>query len=263
MNAKKYLWVLISLLFLVALCMIFLFHLKSDTIKMGDYTGIKASGMLRVVMEYNASDYYVSGDSITGAQYELCKFISRKSGLELNISFENNLEASITKLLNKEVDIISQSIPITTGDKEVMAFTIPIKQSKQVLVQRKKASENDSSYINSQIQLAHKTIYLPQGSPTKLRIKNLSEEIAEPIYVKEIDHYSQEHILYMVAFGDIDYAVVDYEIASKNRNKFPEIDMNIDISFSQLQAWAVRKESPILLDSLNVWISEYQSLSLR
>ncbi|MDR0546659.1 MAG: glutamine ABC transporter substrate-binding protein, partial [Dysgonamonadaceae bacterium] len=32
-----------------------------------------------------------------------------------------------------------------------------------------------------------------------------------------------------------------------------------DISFTQLQAWAVRKSSPVLLDSLNVWMTEYIS----
>jgi membrane-bound lytic murein transglycosylase MltF len=64
----------------------------------------------------------------------------------------------------------------------------------------------------------------------------------------------------MVAYGEADYAVVDKEIALKNALLFPHLDVNTDISFTQLQAWAIRKEAPVLLDSLNRWIADYQSL---
>jgi membrane-bound lytic murein transglycosylase F len=37
-----------------------------------------------------------------------------------------------------------------------------------------------------------------------------------------------------------------------------EIDVETDISFTQLESWAVRKESPILLDSLDSWLSRYR-----
>ena len=258
MKTRKFAWILIVLLALVILSMIFLsLFIRQSSEVIRDYPEIKASGTLSIAMEYNASDYYVQGDSIAGIQYELYKFISQKSGLELNIILENNLEASIHDLKTRTVDVIARNIPITEENRAILAFTIPLTQSKQVLIQRKKELGNDSVYISTQIGLANKTIYLPQGSLAKLRIKNLSEEIAEPIHIKEIAEYAQEQILYMVALGEIDYAVIDKEIATRNQHKFPEIDMNVDISFTQLQAWAVRKESPILLDSLNVWITEY------
>jgi Predicted soluble lytic transglycosylase fused to an ABC-type amino acid-binding protein len=258
MTAKKYLWLLIILFILVVSTMGHLFQLNSKPIKEKDYPEIKAFGALQVVMEYNTSDYYVEGNSIAGVQYELCKYISQRSGLELNIRLENNLDTSIKDLQNKTVDIIARNIPITIENREILAFTVPVTQNKQVLIQRITESEKDSVYIANQIELAHKTIYLPEGSPAKFRIKNLSEEIAEPIYIKEIKEYAQEQLLYMVALGEIDYAVIDKDIALKNKVKFPEIDMYLDISFTQLQAWAVRKNSPILLDSLNTWIRDYQ-----
>ena len=258
MNTKKFMWVLIFLLILVILTMISLSRLELSFFnKAKDYPEIKKSGILHVDMEYNTSDYSILEDSIIGIKYELCKYISQRSGLELNIILENNWETSILDLKNKTVDLIARNIPITEENRQVIAFTIPVTQNKQVLIQRKKELENDSVYIASQIGLAGKTVHLAKGSPAKLRIKNLSEEIAEPIYIEEIADYSQEQILSMVASGEIDYAVIDKEIATRNRKKIPEIDMNIDISFTQLQAWAVRKDSPILLDSLNIWIAEY------
>ena len=59
----------------------------------------------------------------------------------------------------------------------------------------------------------------------------------------------------MVAKGDIDYAVCDQQIARLSKKQYPEIDIDTDISFTQLQSWAVRKYSPDLLDSLNYWFA--------
>jgi membrane-bound lytic murein transglycosylase MltF len=66
----------------------------------------------------------------------------------------------------------------------------------------------------------------------------------------------------MVARGDIDYAVCDQRIAEIAKSRFPEIDIKTDISFTQLQSWAVRKESTILLDSLNSWFGTIRDAGL-
>lgn len=221
-----------------------------------DYSEIKESGVLRVGMEYGESGYYPAGDSFDETQYKLCEYISQKAGLELVIVSENNIERNINNLLQKKIDIIASNLSITTDRRKYLDFTIPINQSKYVLIQRKKEQVNDSVFISSQIELAHKTVFLMRNSLAKLRIENLSEEIAEPIYINEIEESNPKQILHEISLGNIDYAVLDKEVASRYQLMFPEIDTHIDISFAQLQAWAVRKDSPILLDSLNVWLSE-------
>ena len=40
--------------------------------------------------------------------------------------------------------------------------------------------------------------------------------------------------------------------------KLPEIDIATDISFTQIESWVVRIDSPVLLDSLNSWLSRYK-----
>ena len=223
-----------------------------------DFQEIQASGVLNVVIEYNSVDYYVSGDSIAGLQHELCQYIENRSGLTVNIQLENNLDVCIKGLNDETYDIIARNIPITNENKEFLAFTIPITQNKQVLIQRKSLEEDSVPFIRSQIDLAYKNIYVPINSPSILRLRNLSEEIAEPIFVEEIEDYSAEQLIYMVAGEEIDYAVVGKELAEKNALLFPNIDSSIDISFTQLQAWAVRNSSPVLLDSLNVWIADFK-----
>jgi len=223
-----------------------------------DFQEIKESGVLNVVIEYNSVDYYVSGDSIAGLQHELCQYIENSSGLTVNIQLENNLGVCIRGLEDETFDIIARNIPITNENKEFLSFTIPITQNKQVLIQRQPLFDNSLLFIRNQIDLARKEVYVPKNSPSILRLQNLSEEIAEPIFIEEIEDYSAEQLIYMVAHKVIDYAVVDKELAEKNKLLFPEIDSSIDISFTQLQAWAVRNSSPILLDSLNLWIADFK-----
>jgi membrane-bound lytic murein transglycosylase MltF len=227
-----------------------------------DFEEIRKEGILRVVTSYNSLDYHISGDTIEGFQYDLCKMVEKRSGLVVEIYLENNLETCIQGLLNQEYDVIARNIPITTENRNWLIFTNPVMYSKQVLAQRKQ-EYNDAPLIRNQLELAKKILYIPQNSPGILRLKNLSEEIADTIFIWEEIQYDSEQLLYMVAKGDIDYAVVDREIASKNKDNLPEIDFETDISFTQLQAWALRKDSPVLLDSLNIWLNEKGARNFR
>jgi membrane-bound lytic murein transglycosylase MltF len=228
---------------------------KNDSLR--DFPDIEKGGTLNIVTEYNSVDYYECRDTIAGLQYDLCKYIEQRSGLAVEIFIENNLDACIKGLENYTYDVIARNIPITNENKEQLSFTVPISQSKQVLVQRKPTKDDTIPLIRNQIDLAGKVVYAPQNSSGILRLRNLSEEIAETIHIQEIEEYSAEELIYMVAWKEIDYAVVEKELALKNKDSFPVIDVETDISFTQLQAWAVRKTSPVLLDSLNRWISDF------
>ncbi len=255
MNTRKLTRLYIFLLFIVIATMVllWLFSTKKENTPR-DYPQIAQEGVLRIVTEYSTVGYYVSGDTIEGFQYELSKAIEKISGLTVEIHLENNLEKSIEGLNNQTYDIIARNIPITTENRHLLAFTEPITLSRQVLVQRTAKANHNIPPIRNQIELARKTLHIPQNSPSLLRLHNLEEEIADTIYIQEDSLYSDELLIYQVAEGDIDYAVVDYEIAAKNKKDFPQIDIQTDISFTQLQAWAVRKNSPALLDSLNKWL---------
>ena len=95
-----------------------------------------------------------------------------------------------------------------------------------------------------------------------MRLQNLGHEIGDTIYVVEDELYSTEQLMIMVAKGDIDYAVCDQQIARMTQKKLPEVDILTGVSFTQLQSWAVRKDSPVLLDSLNSWLQQIKDSGL-
>ena len=92
------------------------------------------------------------------------------------MSFNQRLEG----LANGTYDVVAYGIPATSELKDSLLLTSPIILSKQVLVQRK-VGENDSLAIRSQLDLAGKTLNVVKGSPSILRIRNLSNDIGDTI----------------------------------------------------------------------------------
>lgn len=255
----KQLLILFAFLLLVAILIIY--SLSNGLMKSKrDLPEIMTAGKLNVVTEYSSIDSQMNGDSVDGLQNDLLQFIAKRSGLNIKIFFEKDLKTAVRKLESNDYDIIAQSIPVTTENKKYLTFTVPVTQSKQMLVQRKRNDADSVLFISNQLDLANQTIYVTSNSPVILRLRNLAEEIAEPIHIKEIPDYAQEQLINSVDQRKIDYAVVDKEIILKDAALFPELDFSIDISFTQLQAWAIRKTSPVLLDSLNNWITAFKLL---
>ena len=251
MNIKRLLILLVTLLIINS---IIIWKPKKAV---RDLPEIMTDNILNVVTDYNSINFQEIDYSLTGFQYELCQYIFQRSGLTIQHFFENDLGTAIRKLENNIYDVIAQNIPVTIENKKYLTFTVPVGQGKQVLVQREKNNTDSVLFISNQLDLANQTIYVTRNSSAILRLKHLAEEIAEPIYIKEIPGYTSEQLINSVAQKDIDYAAVDKEIVLKNANILPELDCSTDISFTQLQAWALRKTSPVLLDSLNVWITAF------
>lgn len=261
MKSKKLLYLYFFLLALAVVTMTMLWNIKNKYTPR-DYPEIENEGILRIITEYNQTGYYISGDTIEGFQYELSQAIAELSGLDVHIKLEMSLPTSFDELNTQHCDVIARNIPITSEIKEMYLFTEPVILNKQVLVQRTATANNDTLPIRNHLELARKTLYIPKDSPAKLRIRNLEKEIGDTIHIVEDELYSSEQLIIMVAKGDIDYAVCEQAVAQKALQQFPEIDIDTDISFTQLQSWAVRKDSPILLDSLNSWFNQIREKGL-
>lgn len=224
-----------------------------------DYAAIRASGVLRAVTEYNSVSYHADGDSLTGFHYELLHAFAREKGLKAEITPEMSFGERLQGIKEGRFDILANSTVVTSESKDSLLFTRPILLSKQVLVQRKARDEHDTLFIRSQLQLAHKTVHLVKDSPAAQRIRHLSDEIGDTIYIREIEKYGPEQLLALVAAGDIDYAVCDENMARSSLADFPQLDIHMAISFSQFYSWGVSKHAPVLLDTLNAWLDTYLS----
>lgn len=224
-----------------------------------DFEEIMVSGELNVVTDYNTIGYFVSGDTISGFQLEMMQALENEWGIKVNLFLENSLEANLEGLLKQQFDLVARSIPVNTELKERIAFTAPITFNKQVLVQRKTEYNDSIEPIRQHLDLAKRTIHVANDSPAIFRLNNLSHEIGDTIFIVEDPTYEVEQLVMMVAAGDIDFTICDEKVASRLARTLPEIDIETDISFTQLESWAVRDDSPVFLDSLNNWLTRFKT----
>jgi membrane-bound lytic murein transglycosylase MltF len=222
-----------------------------------DFSAIKASGVIHVATEYNKLSFYVDSDTVAGFNYQLIEAFAHDMGLRPDIHLVMSEKERLNGLNNGTYDLVACNLQTTSILKDSLLLTSPIILTRQVLVQRKKGTEK-APYINSQLDLAKKTLNVPQDSPSILRIRNLSNEIGDTIYVHEIKKYGSEQLMYMVAHGDIDYAVCDENIARTYAKNLPEIDIHTAISFTQFYSWGTNKKSPVLCNKLNAWLAKYR-----
>lgn len=256
MPSKKILIIVISILILSALVLwVFVFR-KNTSSSPKDFSQIKKDGVIHFVTDYSSVGYFVSGDTIAGFNYELIELLKSQIPFKIEIMLEASLDKSIEGIQAGKYDILARNIPVTSELRETLSFTEPVAQNRQVLIQRKKEFNDDIEPIRSHLNLAKKTLHVSMNSPAILRIRNLSHEIGDTIYIEENEIYGAEQLAMLVAAREIDYAVCDERVAAKVAISLPEIDYNTLIGFTHFEAWAVNEQSPVLLDSLNVWIKE-------
>ena len=231
-----------------------------------DFEEIVKTDTLRALVSTNHIDYFIYQGRPMGFQLEILEQFAKYHNLELQIIVENNIDKGLEMLMNRDCDILAQSIIITTEGDLIYEYTVPIRQTKQVLVQRKPTgyelmtyNQIEDSLIRALDKLDSKTLYAHKGSVSLVSLQNLSNEIVENFYVVEIDSISPEQIISYVSSGVFDYAVCDEYIAKIAQSYYPNIDIKTDLSFPQNIAWGVRPESVILLDSLNAWLEEFKT----
>lgn len=221
-----------------------------------DYEAIVREGTIRVATEYNSVGFHVQGDTLAGFHYDLIQAFAREKGLKAEITPMMTFGERLEGLERGRYDLIAYDIPSTNELKDSILLTHPVLLSKQVLVQRR--ALKDSTGIRSQLDLAGRTVYVVKGAPSIFRIRNLAGEIGDTIYIKEIEKYGPEQLISLVAHGEIDYAVCDETLAQAAADSLPQIDIDTPVSFTLFYSWGVSKQSPALLDTLNVWIDRFR-----
>lgn len=255
---KKIFIILSPLIIIVAGIIFYLISGITDKFVERDYGELEKKGSVNIVTNFDPIGYFVSSDTVAGYNHDLLKALQRYTSLHFNISIENSLDKSFEGLKDGKYDIIARNIPINSNLKNDYSFTKPTVYNKLVLVQRKADYNDGVEPIRNHLKLAKKLIYIPKDSPSKLRLNNLQHEIGDTIYIKEDSIYEAGQLALMVAASEIDFTVCDSRTAETLLSKIPELDINTDIGFTHLEAWAVRTKSPVLLDSLNTWINDFK-----
>lgn len=228
-----------------------------------DLDSIKSRGYLNVIIDNNSISYFLYRGQPMGYDYELLKLFAKSLNVSLKIHVISGIGRAIAKLNRGEGDILAFPLTVTKKRTKHLAFTKPHFLSYQVLVQRKpdnwqrlNLDQINDSLIRDPTELIGKEIHVLRQSAFVDRLENLSEEIGGDIIIKQDSATAEtESLIQRVAAGNIELTVADHAMAAVNAAYYPNLDINTVLSLPQQISWAVRKNSPLLLQAVNDWLT--------
>ncbi|CDB10331.1 transglycosylase SLT domain protein [Bacteroides sp. CAG:633] len=215
---------------------------------------IKDSGELVVLTLYSSTSYFNYRGQEMGFQYELGEQFAKSLGVKLKVKVARNVHDLIHKLLAGEGDLIAYNLPITKEWKDSVTYCGEEIITHQVVVQRNNGKERPLKDVT---ELIGKDIYVKPGKHYE-RLVNLDKELGGGIHIHKVssDSITMEDLITQVSQGKISYTIADNDVARLNRTYYPNLNIQLSISFDQRASWAVRKSSVQLAEAANRWHKE-------
>lgn len=212
-----------------------------------------------IAIEMSPMTYTFSGDTAVGFEYEVMKEIARRHNLPVVFHPFAPLEYAFDGLDKGDFDMVIASVPATKKISDLFLITDDIYLDRQVLVTHCDSCNNpNKSEIPAQMRLLEDTVWVADSSPIISRLRNLSHEMGDTIYVETRPGYTSEHLVILTAKGEIRQAVVNETVARRLAEQYPDIDISTPVSLNQFQPWVLNKNKTELRDSLNVWIARFK-----
>ena len=227
---------------------------SSDSTDKNDLQQIKDSGELVVLTLYSSTSYFNYRGQDMGFQYELSEQFAKSLGVKLKIKVARNTHDLIRKLLAGEGDLIAYNLPITKEWKDSVTYCGEEIITHQVVVQRNNGKERPLKDVT---ELIGKDIYVKPGKHY-YRLVNLDKELGGGILIHKVtnDSITMEDLITQVAQGKIPFTIADNDVARLNKTYYPNLNIQLSVSFDQRSSWAVRKSSVQLAAAANQWHKE-------
>ena len=219
-----------------------------------DLPQIKDSGDLVVLTLYSSTSYFIYRGQEMGFQYELSGQFAKSLGLKLRIEVANSVDELIRKLLAGEGDMIAYNLPVTKEWKDSLIYCGEDIITHQVIVQQGKGKQKPLKDVT---ELIGKDIYVKPGKNYD-RLVNLNNELGGGIQIHKVttDSITTEDRITQEAQGKIPFTVADNDLAKLNKTYYPNLNIDLSISFDQRSSWAVRKDCPELAAAATKWHEE-------
>jgi membrane-bound lytic murein transglycosylase F len=229
-----------------------------------DFDDIKKDGVLRALVIYSSTSYFLYRGEPMGFEYELLKRLADDLDLKLELVVSDDLDSEFEVLNRGDVDIIAHGMTITNQRKWEVDFTEYLYLTKQVLVQKKPDNYRNMSWSSLQKELIHDaieligdTVSVRKNSAYFERLMSLSNEIGGTIVIDTLSsQLATDEIINMVADGEIKYTIADENLAKIIAAYQPILNIDVPISFSQRIAWVTRKKSKEFRKVINKWIKK-------
>lgn len=199
---------------------------------------------LDVAVIYGPGSYFLKGDTLSGVNYELLSQLRDSFGWKLRMWPVVSRTEALQGIDAGQYDILA-SLPSDNELKTSFLTTSDVFLDRLVLIQR---DTDPARYrVKSALDLAGDTVYVEEASPAHRRMQNLIREIGDTIHIIPVSGMGEEYIAMKVGSGEWRYGVVNQLTATQmHRGRYPHLDSNTPVSFTQFQVWVVRRDNVAL-----------------
>jgi membrane-bound lytic murein transglycosylase MltF len=238
-----------------------------------DLDSMKKRALVRVLVSYNRTSYFLDGPKAHGFEYELMEQFKRalnkgvpRERLRIGFVYVPTPFSRLIEALNAgKGDIIAAGMTITPDREERVAFSNPyLKRVAEILVASSRAKP-----LQGIEDLSGEDVYLLRGSSYVQHLKRVNRQLKkrgiEPLIIREVDeHLQTEDLLELANANVIDFTVADDHVARLWGEVLPQLRFYPDIKINTggRIAWAVRDKNPQLLEHLNQFVVSHKKGSL-
>lgn len=219
--------------------------------------GFSQGDTLDIAILYTPGSYYFHSDSIGGINYDIARYFSEETDLPVKIWPATDPAAAMEKLETGAFDVLA-SFPLDYNIKKRFLTSESIFLDRLVLVQLKDSTTGNKPVVSS-LDLDGKKVYVVPESAASNRMENLAEEIGGNIEIEQLPDMSEELLVVKVATGDIPLAVVNEKVAKNLSDKYPLLDYNSSVSFTQFQVWLFNREDSVQFRQFNTWFENFST----
>ncbi|WP_196138141.1 transporter substrate-binding domain-containing protein [Aliikangiella sp. G2MR2-5] len=220
-----------------------------------DLDKIKHSGRsLRMITRNSPETYFLWKGELMGFEYELAREFAKQNGLRLSVIVAETYQEMLDMLEQGKGDFIAAGISRTEERKKSLNFSFRYNRVSEKIVAHK-----NSPPLKRLDDLKGRTISVRQSSAFWSTAVSLREKYGVKVEAAD-ELLSTELLIDQVARKSIDLTIADSNLISIEESFREEINSPLTLKEDIPYAYIVRKNNPLLLNSLNTFIKkEYRN----
>ena len=221
----------------------------------GDLDAIKSHGRLRILAQRQSElDDLPRAGFPSDLEHDAAEAFAKDAGLEPEFVWVDGYDELIPALLSGKGDVVAANMTVTDKRKQQVAFTVPIGQSRQVVVQRasdKKRIARVSDLAGRKVAVRKSTAYYE----TVAALKKQQPKMQIQVVPERMDIQS---LLRAVADGNYDVTVADTNLVEAALVWEDDLRAGPELTGDRAKAWAVRPGAKQLKKALDKFLNEQQ-----
>lgn len=199
---------------------------------------------------YSPTGFFILKGDTMGYDYDRIRDFARSRGIALRFKVARSMPALLDLLNKRAVDVLACEIPVTAEYKSRVLHCGAVNETYQVLVQH-----SGAGMIYDVTQLIGREVFVEKGSKYESRLRNLDNEVGGGITIHTVEGEAAlpTELIQRVSRREIDFTIVDSDIAQMNLYYYDSINIGLRVGFAQHSSWAVNNRDQWLADSINEW----------